>query len=136
MPKEHKTAGLLPRPTWLLVRRFGDPGLHALGPVRTLDALRGLIAGVRWVEPGGMIAGYTTVLPPDCREVHPANWVFPELEHLTLEQQLVDILWYDADEGGYDPDKEWDCDRWQEVSDLLELFGIGCPAEGRVPEPS
>lgn len=128
----HKTAGLLASPTWLLVRQFGDPGLHALGPVRTLDGLRGMIAGVRWVSPGAAIVGFTTKLPPDCREVHPANWVFPDLERQTFERRLVDVLWYDAAEGGYDPDKELNSDRWQEVGDLLEEFGITCPEEGRI----
>jgi hypothetical protein len=136
MSEERKTAGLLPCPIWLLVRQFHGPKLHALGPARTLDGLLGMIAGVRWISPGAMIAGYGSQIPPDCQEVRSSRWVFPELERLTFERRLVDVLWYDADQGGYDPNKEWNSDRWQEVHDLLEEFGITCPVEGRVPEPS
>lgn len=134
MPREHKTAGLLPRPVWLLVRPDDDDKRRALGPITTLEKLKGVAAGVSWAAPGAGIEGYAEGVPADCREVGVDDWSFEDLERLTFERQLVDILWYDDREGGYDPEKEWDADRWQDVGLLLDSFGIACPVEGRIPD--
>jgi hypothetical protein len=129
MDREHRTAGLLPRPVWLIVRPDEGGQRRALGPILTLEKLKGVAEGVGWASPGDEIEGYAEGVPEDCLEIGVDSWSFQDLETLTFEQQLVDVLWYDDDEETYNPEKEWNADRWQDVGLLLESFGIDCPEE-------
>ena len=128
MTQERKTAGLLPRPVWLLVRPDDeDEQRRALGPITTLEKLKGVAEGIAWASPGDKIDGFADTVPKDCMEVGIDDWTFNELEALTFEQQLINVLWYDPDEERRDEEKEWNADRWQDVGTLLESFGIEFP---------
>ena len=136
MPIEQKTAGLLPRPVWLIVRPDGDDDQRrALGPITTLERLRGVIEGVYWASAGGdEIEGFAGEVPEDCKEIDIGRsdedervWGLQKLQAISFEQQLVQILWFDYREGVWDEEKEWNADRWQDVGILLESFGIEFP---------
>jgi hypothetical protein len=130
------TAGLLPRPVWLLVRPDGDDDQRrALGPIHTLEKLKGVAAGVAWASGGDEIEGVSDNVPEDCKEIGVDDYDFKELKALTFEQQLVNILWYDYREGCWSEEKEWNADRWQDVGMLLESFGIEFPGEDAPPPP-
>src|SRR6516162_7700188 len=70
MPTEQKTAGLLPRPVWLVVRPDGEDQCRALGPFRTLERLTGAIEGIMWASPGDDVSGYAGEVPNDCEEIN------------------------------------------------------------------
>lgn len=137
MTQERKTAGLLPRPVWLIVRPDEeDDQRRALGPIRTLEKLKGVAAGICWASPGDEVMGFTDILPSACLEIAvDDNFDFEELTALTFEQQLINVLWYDYREGRWDEDKEWNSDRWQDVGTLLESFGIEFPGVD-APKPA
>jgi hypothetical protein len=135
MTQERKTAGLLPRPVWLIVRPDEDDDQRrALGPIRTVDKLRGVAEGVSWANPGDEIMGYVDAVPEGAIEIDVDGFVYEELAKLTFEQQLINILWFDYKEGRWDEEKEWNADRWQDVGMLLESFGIEFPGAD-APKP-
>jgi hypothetical protein len=143
MTQERKTAGLLPRPVWLIVRPDGDDDQRrALGPIRTLERLRGVIGGIYWASAeGDEIEGFAGEVPEDCKEINVDVGDEEEqvlglhkLQAITFEQQLVNILWFDYDEGRWDEEKEWNADRWQDVGMLLESFDIEFPGAD-APKP-
>ena len=130
MSQARMTAGLLPRPVWLLVRAFDENHPpRALGPIRTLEKLKGMAEGIAyWAnDQRNAIRGFTDEVPPGYRKVELIEQEFEDLEKLTFEQQLINILWYDEDEKCWDEEKEWNADRWQDVGTLLESFGIEFP---------
>jgi hypothetical protein len=130
MSQARTTAGLLPRPVWLLVRAFDPDSLpKALGPIRTLEKLKGVAEGIAyWAnDQQGAIRGFTDTVPAGYKKVELIEQQFEDLERQTFEQQLVNILWYDEDEKCWDEEKEWNADRWQDVGTLLESFGIEFP---------
>jgi hypothetical protein len=132
------TAGLLPRPVWLIVRPDGgeDDQKRALGPILTLEKLQGVAEGVAWASPGDDILGYTDALPSDCTEITvDGNFDFAELKQLTFVEQLKQVLWYDFDEECWDEEKEWNADRWQDVGMLLESYRIEFPGVD-APKPA
>lgn len=136
MTRQPMTAGLLPRPVWLLVRPFGTGKPQALGPVRTLERLKGLTQAIAWSRVEDKIEGVAEMVPEGYEAVDMADKPGPyqELEAVTFEQQLVSILWYDYGEDRWDEEKEWNADRWQDVGMLLESFGIEFPGVD-APEP-
>jgi hypothetical protein len=129
MTQEPKTAGLLPRPVWILVRLFGATQLRALGPICTLERLKGLFLGLTWSRPEDKIEGFADAVPEGYSEVriNERHTPFAAMETQTFEQQLVNILWFDYRENHWDEEKEWNADRWQDVGILLESFGIEFP---------
>jgi hypothetical protein len=129
MANELKTAGLLPKPVWLLVRPDDDDNdqRRAIGPIYTLEKLRGIAEGISWASPGDEIIGFVDEVPKDALEIGIGDFKFEELEAVTFERQLIEILWYDDKEGRWDEEKEWNADRWQDVGFLLEAFGIEFP---------
>jgi hypothetical protein len=126
---EPRTAGLLPRPVWLIVRPEEDrEHPRALGPIRTLEKLNGVAEGISWSScEGDEIEGIVEAVPEDCKEIGVDDSDFPELATKTFERRLMEVLWYDFREGCWDPEKEWNADRWQDVGLVLEEFGIECP---------
>ena len=132
MAAERKTAGLLPSPVWLLVRAFFemDPP-KALGPITTLEKLRGVAEGIAfWAnDKEAAIRGFAHEVPPGYKEVSVDGPRFAELEELTFEKQLTNVLWFDYREQRWDSEKEWNADRWQDVGLLLEMFGIEYPGD-------
>jgi hypothetical protein len=137
MPQEQKTAGLLPRPVWLMVRPDEeDDHKRALGPILTLEKLQGVAEGISWASPGDEILGFTDTLPSDCTEIAvDGNFDFAELKTLTFVEQLKLVLWYDDREGRWDEEKEWNGDRWQDIGILLESFRIEFPGVD-APKPA
>jgi hypothetical protein len=131
------TAGLLPGPVWLIVRPDypNNEPLHALGPIRTLEKLRGVYEGIHWAGRSNTIVDVVTILPEKCTEVHVdafSGFYFGPLEAVTFEQRLMAVLWYDFDTGRWDAEKEWNADRWQDVGQLLAQFGIKFPGENTI----
>ena len=137
MARENKTAGLLPRPVWLLVRNYDGGDLpRAIGPFRTLDRLRGVAEGiVFWAnDKEAAIRGIADAVPEGCdvarrlRRPLPGAGVAPP-----SSSNLINVLWFDYQEGKWDEEKEWNADRWQDVGLLLESFGIEFPGEEAPP---
>jgi hypothetical protein len=132
---ELKTAGLLSRPVWLIVRPDEDKEHpRALGPIRTLEKLKGVCEGISWAScEGDEIEGIVEAVPDDAKEIGVDDSDFPELATQTFEQRLIAVLWYDYREGRWDEEKEWNADRWQDVGLLLDEFGIAFPGADAPP---
>jgi hypothetical protein len=132
MTQPLKTAGLLSRPVWLIVRPDGeDDQRRALGPITTLEKLKGVAEGVSWASvEADEVEGFAYTVPGDCKEISVDGHEFLDLAGQTFEQQLVQVLWYDYAEGRWNEEKEWNADRWQDVGQLLDEFGIKFPGEG------
>jgi hypothetical protein len=141
MPTEQKTAGLLPRPVWLVVRPDGEDQCRALGPFRTLERLTGAIEGIMWASPGDDVSGYAGEVPNDCEEINielgdEDRKIFglQKLEAITFEQNIVEMAYFDGREGCWDRDKEWNGDTLQVLGQMLEEYGLVYPGDD-APKP-
>lgn len=87
MPQERTTAGLLPKPVWLIVHPDEeDDHRRAIGPIHTLERLKGVADGICWASPGDEIDGVTTEVPGDCEEISIDSFDFKELEAQILKR--------------------------------------------------
>jgi hypothetical protein len=116
--------------------RIGSTGQRrAVGPIHTVEQLKGLSQGILWAKPTAKFYGLVDAVPADCVGVTLADDPdFTDVEPPTFEDRLVAVLFYNYREGRWDPEKEWNADRWQDVGLLLDDFGIECPGED-APHP-